>query len=771
MNIAKKFQSKNVARVCLWFVSAILLVISILSYVVYFYVQEEVVEREYNNSRVLLAQSKKNIEYADNMVRQLLLSIYNKNDVRSLMDMNNESAFDPKNVIDKLRNSVVWNRSFVQSVYIYNNNKKIYFSTYGEILYKDTELEKLLQEHGGAITPLKPVIRDIDVSLDSRYIQMEKVLTYVMYEQTDEMGRMDGAVIINIKLEWLHNNIHAFNNGETEQLNEMFILSDNRHLINVCKELSERGTKLEALFIDKYQSVGESGNFFSIRLDGTKYLTAYIPIDNTGWVLFKTVPYDEAYGLLIRLRTYIVVIVLLVTLLILFQLSRGIRKPVDKLVPKLRSSHVFGEASESLADDLIYLQDVYRSHPGIFNYQCMKKRFLRKWVLNSLSVSCDELALFCQEYKLSFRQDGQFKVCILKFDNYKLLAEKKIEEKELLTFAVMNIASEFVSKVCHTGAVDLQHDHVAMILQADMPSDMLEETVLLLLKECQTYLFQYYRLSITAVLSVSVTDYTHVTTAYQQALNVSMYRFLAGKMSVLTQDNIAKLGRNSSIERLPELEKQLLEQVRNGNHQESADKLAVLLEEVRQLDYCDMMLTLRHTVNQFKYLVSDLNQLRQEPVKVNTILMRKELLESETISEFQTKLMDVIYEVTSSYEAEDNQVAEVADIALPLQIEQIIAERYADMNLGAAEIALIVGAPAVKVGKIFRIYKKMSITDYINRVRLDKAVEWMENSELPIQDIIHRVGIESESYFYKTFKAKLGATPREFMAKRAKERI
>jgi len=60
----------------------------------------------------------------------------------------------------------------------------------------------------------------------------------------------------------------------------------------------------------------------------------------------------------------------------------------------------------------------------------------------------------------------------------------------------------------------------------------------------------------------------------------------------------------------------------------------------------------------------------------------------------------------------------------------------------------------------------MSIPEYINQIRLGKAIEWMENSKLSIQEIMRRVGVENESYFYKLFKSKFGMTPREYMSRR-----
>jgi YesN/AraC family two-component response regulator len=782
VKMTKKLGSKKyLARIYLWFASLILLVTSILSSVVYYNVQEKVFENEYTNSRKLLAQTKYNIEYLDAMVRNLLLSTYNNNDSRSLMYLRGEETFDYMDVMNKLKSSVVWSNSFVQSVYIYNNNKQRYYSTFGQFIYQDKELEALLQARGSDLPPLKPFIREMNMSLDSQHEQKEKVITYVMYELTDEQGRMDGAVIINVKLEWLFNNIKAINNVEAAQLSKMFILSDKQEFIEVSQELSEEGTRLEALLKAKYLTLRASQNYFDVKLDGTKYLASYIPVDNTGWVLFKTVPYAEAYVYLIKLRTSIIVItaiVLLVTLLVLFQVSRGIYRPVEQLVSQLRSSHLAQGETSATRDEFIFLQDVYRNSVNqlekfqqekISSQQHRQNRFLSKWVLNSLSVSNEEFELGCREYKLPFRQEQIFMVCVLKFDNYNQLSEKKMEEKELLVFAIMNIVSEFLQKACLAEAVDLHNDHITMIIQANPLEEITEASILVLLQECQRYVLQCYHVSITAALSANVTAHNHLTTAYQQALSVSMYRFLAGKMSVLTQDYIKQLGQIPSMDRVLDLENQLLVQVRNANYKGSADKLAILLDEVKKLEYSDMMLSLLHTVNQFKYLVYELNKTRKEPVKVNAILMSKELLEIETINEFQTKLMEVIYEATSNQEVENSQASE--DIAKALRIEQLIDERYADMNLGAAEIAKMIGVPPAKVGKIFKAYKQMSLPDYINRVRLDKAVEWMENSQLTIQDVIRKVGFENESYFYKVFKAKFGTTPREFIAKRVKDRI
>ena len=47
--------------------------------------------------------------------------------------------------------------------------------------------------------------------------------------------------------------------------------------------------------------------------------------------------------------------------------------------------------------------------------------------------------------------------------------------------------------------------------------------------------------------------------------------------------------------------------------------------------------------------------------------------------------------------------------------------------------------------------------------RMVKAVEWLQNSKLSISQVMQKVGIENQSYFYRLFKNKYGSTPREYI--------
>lgn len=55
-----------------------------------------------------------------------------------------------------------------------------------------------------------------------------------------------------------------------------------------------------------------------------------------------------------------------------------------------------------------------------------------------------------------------------------------------------------------------------------------------------------------------------------------------------------------------------------------------------------------------------------------------------------------------------------------------------------------------------------TITDYLTRIRVEKAKELLKNQHLKIYEIAYQVGYQNEKYFSKVFKKLVGCTPNEY---------
>jgi len=293
---------KYFIRIYLGILLMIFLMTAVLSTTVYYNVQHRMYESESANSRKIVSQMKYNLEYLDEMMRNLTMSTYNNYDVRSLMYLNDSESFDDMNVINKLNASVVPSNAFLHSIYIYNNNKKKYYSTYGKFDHTDAGWDKLLKERK-PLPILKPILRELEVregtNAATKFIP---VISYVMYELTDKDMNMDGAVILNFKLDWLIHNIEAINGGDGKTTDKLWIMDDLRHFVEIGNPIGEEGEELQQKLKETYAVTAAGGQAGRPEIDtqtltsgGKKTLVTYIPIQNTGWVLFKTVPYQDAY--------------------------------------------------------------------------------------------------------------------------------------------------------------------------------------------------------------------------------------------------------------------------------------------------------------------------------------------------------------------------------------------------------------------------------------------------------------------------------------------
>ena len=67
------------------------------------------------------------------------------------------------------------------------------------------------------------------------------------------------------------------------------------------------------------------------------------------------------------------------------------------------------------------------------------------------------------------------------------------------------------------------------------------------------------------------------------------------------------------------------------------------------------------------------------------------------------------------------------------------------------------------------LYKKVrsltgqSMGEFIRGLRLKKAAKILITEDVSISEVLYRVGINSNSYFTKSFKAQFGMTPTEFI--------
>lgn len=139
-----------------------------------------------------------------------------------------------------------------------------------------------------------------------------------------------------------------------------------------------------------------------------------------------------------------------------------------------------------------------------------------------------------------------------------------------------------------------------------------------------------------------------------------------------------------------------------------------------------------------------------------------ELYESDIVSKAKTKLLVGLLLVELVKNSKDIEASSNNDYEKKMIIETLkyIDENYKNASL--TEISEILNQNDYKISKLIKKHLGCTFKDLLQEKRLSKSIELLNNTDLPITEIIEAVGYENLTYFYKIFKEKYKMTPKEY---------
>lgn len=95
---------------------------------------------------------------------------------------------------------------------------------------------------------------------------------------------------------------------------------------------------------------------------------------------------------------------------------------------------------------------------------------------------------------------------------------------------------------------------------------------------------------------------------------------------------------------------------------------------------------------------------------------------------------------------------------------EYLSEHFATVTL--EELARISSYNASYLSRLFRETFDMSFTDYVNILRVNRAVKLLQETELTVEEVGLEAGFHSRKHFYDMFKRHTGMTPGAFRGER-----
>ncbi|MFL5809471.1 MAG: two-component regulator propeller domain-containing protein [Flavisolibacter sp.] len=119
---------------------------------------------------------------------------------------------------------------------------------------------------------------------------------------------------------------------------------------------------------------------------------------------------------------------------------------------------------------------------------------------------------------------------------------------------------------------------------------------------------------------------------------------------------------------------------------------------------------------------------------------------------------------TKEYYAEARELAHsTKDKEFMEQLMSIIESQLVNPDLDVDYLCSQVGMSRTKLYQKIKAITGQSIGEFIRTIRLKKAAHIMTHEDLPLSEVMYRIGIQTQSYFTKAFKKEFGKTPSQFM--------
>lgn len=773
MNIKNLYENRKFyKKILLWTIVVSTSVIIIFSTSLYYKIKDNHLNNEYEANKKVLYQVMFNINYIDDIVSNIGIPLFLSPQITSIMYNNEVDVNDLYNELNMIKTNILSTTPFIKTIYIYNNKLKMFYSNKGSIGYNDSDLKNII-DSVDEISSNKPILRK---SGNSYFI------TYIIYEFKKKNNIIDGALIIDADIDWLLKNLKSINMIDDNQSDEIFLLDNEYQFINSGSHNNEFMTSIRNSYLKHITNATNSEKtqgFFKSNIENIDYLITYMPVIKASWVLIKIQPYNIVFKNVQDLKYVFLIItiaIIVLTIIVSVFASRGIYRPIGTLVKQVSSSEMNEFTPNNIRDEITFLNEAYTySSAELKKYRSqmnsykdiVKVSFLKKMFSDSFSITDDELKKMQQDYDLNISMNGIFIVCVIKIDDYKVFQEKfSYKDRELYKFAMINIFNEIIAESYENVAVDLKTDHISIIINVKEDDEYCSRLKAFIIKAQESY-YKYFNISLSATISEPETDLRQITTIYNRVLNNSMYRLVYGKMSIITEYMVSGHNENTLIGYPESLCKKLEEAIMMENPGNAENIIKSILGEISKLNYNNIMLSIISLINMIKSTIDEINTSKLVPVQINFNSIISNILNTETLEELNNDIINLLGKIMQheNYDKENNKKAFLVDT-----IKSIIYEKYYDSSICLQNIALTLNMSQKYISKIFKANMSISIPDYINQVRLGKALELLENPKLDIGDIALKIGMENENYFYTLFKKKYGVTPREYFLNRTIKR-
>jgi two-component system, response regulator YesN len=711
------------------------------------------------------------ISYSSNVLdtsaRTFTTALFNGNLAQPLMYESDISIWEAVKLIDAIRIHVQ-SSSSIHSVYVYNREIDRFYSTmYTSVqsaeIFFDTDLASQLA-NGLSMNRLKPIPRIMPGRPEPNVDNTANVFTYVLPDTLPKDDELPTCVIVNVNAEYLMETARILTPGVADEEGVLFVSDANGRIVgHPSKHMFLRSdSPFELKIIDANLTDG----FDRIRVDNVEYLVSTITSKQTGWRFYKATPYRTIIRPILRQRSFMIAIGTMflfigVTLAVL--LSRTIYRPIRSLVKEIRWLASGEERGTLKTDELQFVSTAFSNaiqqvrELNSFrsqNIETVKLELIRE-LLSGSRKSEDEMRTKLREFGSSIHDMAHFRLVLVQADAPDKPRTPERTSAEPLSYTFSKMTSIVASRYTSAETVSLATETTLVIAGARHPISIVE---MKLLHGAINDAFQHvFGFTVTTAIGAPCFRFDQFAPRYRSIVDIIRYRLVRGPGTCFDNEEPAhKLSDNSPFP--VEHEKALLEALKSGNERACQNHFANISRVVSHYSYDNILLGFTRAASLVFDGINEIRNFRFDDESFRFTVFMDRLGACKYLVEIEQLFISLIRSICTVVEnGTSGKVS--ANVSL---VKRMLVADYSDPNLNQQIIASKMGMSPAYLGRIFKESEGVSISGYLNHLRLEKAKELLSKDRVSAEAISRSVGFTSTRYFFTKFKAEYGITPTQY---------
>ncbi|SDW47170.1 AraC family transcriptional regulator [Paenibacillus sp. CF384] len=684
--------------------------------------------------------------YMDNMARKFCQSLSLNNYIIAFANSNELDIITTGNAIRTL-DSLTLPNTYIHSAYIYNKKIDTFISSppstfFSSSDFPDKEIKQLLEDAQKRknFTPiLYPIPRKID-----NY----NVYTYILFDTSDYNGNSTNAIVLNVDADWLRLTISSLDQKKNSSgsSGDILILDENGTIVShPTKSMFMNNVSGEPYASKVLTTADGSGTFFNV-LNGKKYVVSYVSSDILKWKFVSLTPYSSVFSSVQWngwLTLLFCVIVLVLGLFIAVIASKKLYHPFAVLM-----------------DKTTLLERQKRDSAAV-----LKNEFMKQMLSASAMLPIEKVMAKEQEHHFDISFTHSLFLFILKIDDYHEFVNKHNEkDRVLLKYSIENITKEIVSAHYKCEIINHDSDHFTVLVDMqhlEVNQEQLNDDIFrALVTDIQLNIQRFLPFTVSVTLGYVIESYEQLKLIYEETLNLSMYRLKVGHQSIITPEILKQIDDGANL--FPSSkEKQLLDALRLGNGESAKETYRELMRAIEHSSYDNIIRSILYLSFSIYNSLNRVEDGTSSRINSFTLEFLNKIPTFETLQLIEQRFSALIDEIVQLKDGnKDKKKNEIVESAV-----ELIQSNYSDKNLSLGSCAEHLSISSVYLGKLFKSATGNSVAEYITMIRMEKIGGYLETTNLPINDILERCGIEKSNYFYTTFKKYFGVSLTEYRLK------